>query len=107
MAKKEVIKKVKDYVNLLKANNIAIEKAYLFGSQAFEEANEDSDIDVAIISQNNKKSYLQETLKLLKLARKVDFAISPQPYSLEDYKNAKEGNFLYQEIINRGILLEG
>ena len=106
MAKKQIVKIVKKFVEAVKAQNIRVEKAYLFGSYAFEKAQEYSDIDVAIISPDFGKSYLQETRLLMKIARDIDVTISPDPYSLEEYENAGQGDFLYQEIINKGKLIQ-
>jgi len=36
----------------------------------------------------------------------IDYDISPRPYSLEEYNKASEGDFLYQEIIKKGKLIQ-
>jgi uncharacterized protein len=43
---------------------------------------------------------------LMKIARKIDFMLSPEPYSLEEYEKAQQGNFLWQEIIQKGELID-
>lgn len=102
MAQKQVIDKIKSYINVLKKNNINVYKVILFGSHVLDSANEFSDIDVAIISLDLGKNYLQEMKTLMKLARDIDLMISPDPYSLQAYENAKKGEFLWQEIIQKG-----
>lgn len=102
MAEKQIIEKIKNYVNILKQNNINVYKVFIFGSHALGNANEFSDIDVAIISPDLGKSYLQEMKILLKLARNIDLMIAPDPYSMQAYINAQKGDFLWQEIINKG-----
>lgn len=106
MVKKQIIKKIKDYIKAIEAHNIKVEKAYLFGSYAHDSAKNYSDIDVAIISPDFGKSYMQESLLLMKIARDIDVMISPDPYSTEEYEKAEEGGFLWQEIINKGKLIK-
>ena len=107
MAKKQIIKIVKKIINAVKANNIRVEKAYLFGSYAHGNAKNYSDIDIAIISPDLGKSYMQETRLLMKIAQDIDLMISPDPYSVEEYQKTGKGDFLYQEIINNGKLVYG
>lgn len=106
MAQREVIDKVKAYIKLLRKNNISVYKAYLFGSYAVNKADEHSDIDVAIISPDFGKNYLKEMRLLMKLTRDIDAMITPDPYSLEAYNKAAQGDFLWQEIIQKGIVID-
>lgn len=106
MAKKQVMKIVKKYIKAVEAHNIKVERAYLFGSYAHGKAKSYSDIDVAIISPDLGKNYMEETCKLMQIAQDIDVDISPDPYSVEEYEKAGEGNFLYQEIINNGKLIK-
>lgn len=106
MGKKEVIKKIKEFIELLKTNNIKVEKVYLFGSYAVNQARKNSDIDVAVISPNFGINYTEESLFLMRLAQKIDLQISPEPYSLEEFQTASKGGFLWQEIIQKGQLIK-
>lgn len=106
MAEKQVVKIVKKFINAVKARNIKVDKVYLFGSYAHGNAGNYSDIDVAVISPDLGKSYLQETCMLMEIAQEIDLMISPDPYSVEEYRKAKKGDFLYQEIINNGKLIK-
>ncbi|HBG48748.1 MAG TPA: nucleotidyltransferase domain-containing protein [Cyanobacteria bacterium UBA9971] len=106
MGKREVIKKIKEFINLIKINNIKVEKVYLFGSYAVNRAKESSDIDVAVISPDFGINYTEESLFLMKIAQKIDLQISPEPYSLKEYQAASQGEFLWQEIINKGQLIK-
>lgn len=106
MAKKQAMKIVKEFIKAIKAHNIRVEKAYLFGSYAHGNAKDYSDIDVAIISPDLGKNYLQETCLLMEIAQEIDLMISPDPYSIEEYQKAGKGDFLYQEIINKGKLIK-
>jgi len=51
MSQADVIKIVINYLNVLKQAGIPVEKAYLYGSYARNQAKEDSDIDILLISQ--------------------------------------------------------
>lgn len=41
---------------------------------------------------------------LKEISEDIDLDISPRPYSLEEYRNGKRGQFLYDEIISKGKL---
>lgn len=102
MGKKQVEIIVKDYLRTLRNNKIAVERAILYGSQAANTAKGDSDIDIAIISADFGRDYVQEAVRLKLLTLEVDPDISPRPYSIEDYQNAKPGDFLFDEVIQKG-----
>ncbi len=95
---KEIIKKVKEYAELLK-NKYSNLNVYLFGSQINNSADEDSDIDVAIISDSISDDIIEETFKLMKLRRKIDLRIEPHPFS----KKSFEENPFSIEILKTGI----
>ncbi|WP_066633741.1 nucleotidyltransferase domain-containing protein [Desulfolucanica intricata] len=102
MAKKQIEVIIKDYIKAIKAKNIRIEKAILFGSYAKGQANSDSDIDIAIISPDLGKDYVEEAVMLKEISEEIDLDISPRPYSVDEYKKANIGQFLYDEVISKG-----
>jgi predicted nucleotidyltransferase len=104
MAKKHVEIIISKYINALKSRNIRVEKAILFGSYAKGNEGKDSDIDIAIISPDFGHDYLEEAVLLKEISEDIDLDISPRPYSLEEYRNGKRGQFLYDEIISKGKL---
>jgi len=105
MVEKQIGKIVKDFIKAVKERNIIVEAAFLFGSYAENRANNDSDIDIAIVSPDFGKDFFEESALLKKISLKIDFDISPRAYSLEEYQKAKEGDFLYREIIKKGKLI--
>ncbi len=105
MGGKQVEIAVKDYLRILRNNKIAVEQAVLYGSQASDTADEDSDIDVVIISSDFGHDYVKEAVRLKMLTLDVNPDISPRPYSVDDYRKAKPGDFLYDEVISKGKVL--
>ncbi|ABO51514.1 DNA polymerase, beta domain protein region [Desulforamulus reducens MI-1] len=102
MAKKHVEIIVQDFIKALKGKNVRVEKAILYGSYAKGKATEDSDIDVAIISPDFGQDYLEEAVMLKEISEDIDLDISPRPYSLDEFKKGRRGQFLYDEIISKG-----
>lgn len=102
MAKEQVEIVVKDYLRTLRNNKIAVERAILYGSQATNTADPDSDIDIVIVSDDFGRDYIKEAVRLKLLALEVNADISPRPYSVDDYKRSKPGDFLFDEVIQKG-----
>lgn len=96
---------IKKYLENLKEKNIRVKKAILYGSLAAGTGDEDSDIDLAIVSPDLGQDRFKESLLLKKLTRRIDLDISPRPYSVEQYQNARQGDFLFDEIIQKGKIV--
>jgi uncharacterized protein len=105
MAKKQITRIVKEFIKAIQQRDIKVEATIVFGSYAQNRANENSDIDIAVISPDFGKDFLRESVLLKKISMSVDYDISPRPYSLEEYHNAKKDDFLYQEIIKKGKII--
>ncbi len=97
---KEIMEIVQKYVEKV-CENYQIEAIILFGSYAKGTWHEDSDIDIAIITNDIKNNIFNEELNLVKLRRKIDTRIEPHLISVDDYKNIETP--LIQEIIDTGI----
>ena len=91
---------IKKYVEKI-CENYKVEAIILFGSYAKGTNNEDSDIDIAIITDDFENDIIDEELNLMRLRRKIDTRIEPHIIRIEDYKKA-ETPFI-QEIIDTGI----
>lgn len=102
MAKKHIEIIIQNYIKAIKNRNIRVEKAFLFGSYARGQATSDSDIDIAIISPDLGRDYMEEAVVLKEISEEIDLDISPRPYSVEEYRGANRGQFLYDEIICKG-----
>ena len=77
MAKDEAIDKLKKYLALLEDNGVEISKAFLFGSYLRNEAHEDSDIDVMVVSPAFNIRNDEMIGRVWALTRKVDSRIEP------------------------------
>ena len=102
MAKKQFEVSIKKYLEVLKEKNIRVKKAILYGSLAAGNGDEDSDIDLAIVSPDLGRDRFRESLLLKKITRGIDLEISPRPYSVEQCQKARQGDFIYDEIIQKG-----
>ncbi len=74
MAKREIIELLKKYIIILRSEGITINKAYLYGSYLSNTAEDDSDIDIMIVTEN-EDDYLSG--KIWSLTRKVNSKIEP------------------------------
>ncbi len=105
MGEKQVEIVVKDYLRTLQSNKIPVERAILYGSQAADTADRDSDIDLVIVSKDFGRDYIKEAVYLKLLALEVNADISPRPYSVEDFRSSKPGDFLFDEVIQKGRVI--
>ncbi|QGG49251.1 nucleotidyltransferase domain-containing protein [Heliorestis convoluta] len=105
MVKKHIEITMNKYIEALKNKNIRVKIAILYGSVAAGLDNEDSDIDLAIVSPDLGQDRLKESLILKKVTRDIDLDISPRPYSMEQYQKASRGDFLFDEIILKGKII--
>ncbi len=77
MSQKQVIELIKKYIHILYKEGIPIEKAFLYGSYAKDEASLESDIDVMLVSEifeNNDDKLIGKTWRL---TTEVDSRIEP------------------------------
>ena len=85
---KNIDNAINKYLALVKGNFSGIEGAFLFGSYAKGNSNEDSDIDLALIFNkidDSKRFDLQ--VQLMLLAARVDTRIEAHPISQEDFNS--------------------
>ena len=90
---------VKKYAELVK-QELNVSSIYLYGSYAKGTYSEDSDIDIAVIGENFIGDPIEDTLKLMRIRRKVDNRIEPHPFKSSDFDLT---NPYVQEILRTGI----
>lgn len=93
MAKRKVVSKdTRDialkFADILERQGISIEKLIIFGSYAKNNASEESDIDLCIVSPEFGKDPIEELQFLFKQTRGVDTRIEPIPVSPQEYKES-------------------
>ena len=97
---KEIADIVDKYIAIVKENYDVV-AIILFGSYAKGTENEDSDIDIAVVTDDIKTDKFDEEVKLTLLRRKIDSRIEPHIIKVEDYEN-DETPFVV-EVKNTGI----
>jgi len=97
--KKIIYKIIQDYLDVLKANRIRLSRVYLFGSYVSRRFTEDSDIDLALVSDDFKGDIIKDMLRLMKLRRGVDLRIEPHPFVKSEFSSADP---FVKEIIKFG-----
>lgn len=107
MAREPVERVIREYVELLKQRDVRVVQAILFGSHAIGAADEDSDIDVAIISPDLGRDRFSEGVMLKLLTEHVDTSLSPRPYSPQEVERSTKGTFLHDEIVSKGRVVYG
>ena len=95
----EIIDSVNRFIEEIK-KQYDVTAIILFGSYAKGTENEDSDIDIAIIS-SDFNDIIEDGAKLISLTWKIDTRIEPHPILAEDYK--KVSNPFVREIVDTGI----
>ena len=101
--KKEIRKKILDYLLLLEKEGINLEKAIVFGSYVKGNIKPWSDIDICLISKQFGKDIFQEGVRISRISRKVDLLIEPHPYHPDDFKEKYDP--LAAEIKRHGIVV--
>ncbi len=102
MDKRKASDIARKYFNFLKQNDVNVKKGYIFGSFARGTANEDSDIDLAIIFHELDDTFDMQ-VKLMKLRRRFDTRIEPHPFRESDFQTS---NPLANEIMKTGVELD-
>jgi predicted nucleotidyltransferase len=96
--KPEILKLSKEYIDLLNHKGIEVQQAYLFGSYVTGNFHDDSDIDLAILSDKFVGNFFQDKSKIRGLYRSIDLRLSTYPFTSDDIEN---NPFVKNEIINK------
>jgi len=97
---------IEDVKLALEAMGIRIGKIVLFGSHAQGRADEHSDIDIAVVSDNFKDMNLLERLELIGAAlakAKVMDPVEVRAYTEEEFESKGKGTFVGDEIKAKGV----
>ena len=94
-----IMESIKKYIEKV-SQYYKIEAIILFGSYAKGTENENSDIDIAIIS-SDFNDIIEDGARLIGLTWKIDTRIEPHPIKLEDY--TKVSDPFVKEVVDTGI----
>jgi predicted nucleotidyltransferase len=95
-----IIIEIKSLIEELQKDNIDVNTAILYGSYAKGQANEWSDIDVALVSDNFSGNMILDFNKYKKAIFKVDPNFSLITFKNEDFTAS---NLFVKEILKQGI----
>ncbi len=82
--KNKCVNIVKALLKSLMQDGIDVSEAYLFGSAVTGRSNEDSDIDVALVSKDFQGVPYYDMNKISRHRRKVDLRLEIHPFSLDE-----------------------
>jgi predicted nucleotidyltransferase len=94
----QIIDIAKKYAGILK-QELDIHGIYLYGSYAKDSNDSDSDIDIAVISEDLSGDLFEDTIKLMKYRRQIDNRIEPHPFLASEFN---EQNPIAKEIMDTG-----
>ena len=84
---KEIVEYLSKYIN--------INKIIVYGSYAYGEPREDSDMDIAVISENFGGMSITEKIELLAgVSLAIDSRIEVKGFTQEEYENALSGSLI-------------
>ena len=98
-----IIDIVKKYIAELEKHHIPVREAILYGSYANGRVREESDIDVALISEAFTGDRFEDRRRSVPLRRKIDNRIEPMPFTPAAFS---DGGNLIDEIKKTGIKIE-
>jgi len=96
-----ILNTVEKYIEEI-SKHYSIDAIILFGSHAKGTNNEDSDIDIAVVSSDIQDKF-DDMVKLMNLRWDIDLRIEPHPIKTEEFKE-NETPFI-DEVIRTGIEL--
>ena len=96
--KSDIVQIIERYIKMIE-EKYEIDAVYIFGSYSKGTQNEDSDIDVAIISADFNDR-IDDMVELLMLKTNIDLRIEPHPFNREEFE---EDNPFVAEIKNTGL----
>lgn len=91
---------IQRYIQELRNHDISVNEAILFGSFVKGNAREESDIDVALISDAFTGDRFDDRRRIVPFRRKIDSRIEPMPFSPAGFA---EGGNLVDDIKRTGI----
>ena len=85
MSQEEIVAILRRYIQLLNESGLSIEKAFLYGSYATNQATQESDIDVLLVSKSFDKPGIETKTLVWSLTRKIDTRIEPYTIGISKF----------------------
>ena len=96
---------INQFVAVLEARGIHVDKAVLYGSYSIGTDTPDSDLDLAVISSDFGKDRFLEGKMLMQLAWRVDPRLHPVPFSTASFETDTWVPLVH-EIQKNGIVIQ-
>ena len=88
---KEIGKEIEEYLS----RYIVVNMIIVYGSYAYGSPREDSDIDIAVISENFRNMSIMERIELLAgVSIEIDSRIEVKGFTPEEYENVMPGSLI-------------
>jgi predicted nucleotidyltransferase len=87
MVAQEIRDIIERFIVSLGSRGVHVDKALLYGSFAHGTQNEDSDVDIAVVSCDFGRDRFSEGRMLMQLAWRIDPRLHPVPVAMEAYLN--------------------
>jgi predicted nucleotidyltransferase len=100
MDKTNAIALTKSYLSRLKGTNLDFSEAWLFGSYAKGNQHEHSDIDIAIVMNDNSPISFETEVQLMTNRKGEETLIEPHVFSKQDFNHAEP---LVSQIVKFGV----
>lgn len=103
---KTVIDTIKKFEQALQKQGIRVNRIILYGSQATGRAEEHSDIDIVVISDDFEGMNILERLETFGVAMakaRIMEPIEPLGYTEEEFSSKDRGTFIGDEVKAKGI----
>lgn len=91
----------KQFKTEIENTGLPVQAMYVFGSVAKRKARKGSDIDICVISSKFGKDLFAERVKLMGITARVNDAIEPHPFTVQDMKETYSP--LVSEILKYGV----
>lgn len=103
MDKSDALKISKKYLQKVRNSELSFSEAWLFGSYSKGNQNENSDIDLAIILNDNIKHTFETDVKLMTLRNSDETIIEPHAFSEFEFNT---NNPIVDQIVKYGMRIE-
>ena len=103
MDKNDALKISKEYLRRVRNSDLEFSEAWMFGSYAKGNQHDNSDIDLAIVLNNNTTHTFETDVKLMVIRKGEETMIEPHAFTMEEFDIRIP---IVNQIITHGIRIE-